>query len=235
MSAGVPVPEAQVQAQGPGSGRARVLGLLAAAWLRLQRATWRVSQEGVDRFDTALERGERVIVVFWHGKYVPLFVLLRGRSACVFTSLSRRGAVIAELCRRFGYRPVSLPDHGGDRSLEEMRRALAGSPVAGIAADGPQGPYHVFKRGAIELASSLGCPLIPTGVAARRKRVLHQRWDRMELPRLFTRIGLAMGEAVHVPPDVIGESLHRWQLELASALERAERRARLLAGLPVGG
>lgn len=209
----------------------RLLGWLWAALLWLQCLTWRKRFEGLEGFDRLLAAERGVVAGFWHGTYVPLFVLLRGRAACVFSSRSRRGNVIAEICRRFGYTCVQIPDRGGNSSLDRMRRALAEHRVAGIALDGPLGPYHEVKRGAVQLASDLGWLLVPVAMAARRKRVLAHRWDRMELPRPFTRVALVIGEPFQIPPAVPPEELESWRRRVREALDELDRRAAELVGL----
>jgi hypothetical protein len=206
--------------------RARRVAALWVWGLRLQRLTWRLRVLGLERFDADIAARRRLIVAFWHGRYPPLFVLLAGRDAAVFTSRSRRGEVIAEICRRFGYRPVLLADRGGDESLERMREVLAEVPVVGIAVDGPLGPYHSVKRGPVQLAADLGALLYPVSLASSRKRVLAERWDRMELPRPFSRVALVVGEPLRVPAGV--PDLTAWQQALGDALAAADRRAEAL-------
>lgn len=207
------------------SWRVRLLAHLWVLAFRLQLATWRKEVHGLANLDDPIARGAPVLGVFWHGKYTPLFALLRGRRAVVFTSLSFRGSVIAEICRRFGYRPVQLADRGGEVSLERMRRELRGAGVCGIAVDGPLGPYHQVKRGPVLLASELGFEVVPITFAARRRRVAAERWDRMELPRLFTRVVFLVGEAMEIPPGLDGEDVGGWAAQLREALEDLDRRA----------
>ncbi len=208
----------------------RLLAWLYVWLLRLQAATWRTQIEGLERLDGRLARGERTLVTCWHGTYVPLLTLLRGRGACVFTSASFRGEIIASICHHFGYACVQLPDHGRDHSLALMRQALDAYQAGGIAVDGPRGPYHVVKRGAIQLASELGFALLPVSVASRRKRVLRHRWDRMEIPRPFTRVCLVIGEALTVPAGLTQDEVEPWARRLHDALEAGDR----LAGEKVG-
>lgn len=205
---------------------ARLLGWLLATALRLQALTWRKRTAGLERIDALLAARRGFIAVFWHGKYLPLFALLRGRvpGARIFTSRSFRGAVIAEVSRRFGYRAVAIPARGGTASLALMREALAGAPAGAIAVDGPLGPYHAVKRGAIELASELGLALLPVAVAARRKRIATARWDRMEFPRLFSRVHLAAGEPIAVPPGLDEAGVERWSARVHDALEALDAR-----------
>jgi len=204
---------------------ARLLGWLWATMLRLQALTWRKQIVGLDRFAALRAAGYRVIVLFWHGKYVPLFALVRVPGACIFTSRSFRGDVISEICRRFGLCAVEIPDRGGDASLELMRAAVANADVAAIAVDGPLGPYHSVKRGAIELASELGCLLLPIALASRSKRIATERWDRREVPRLFTTVHVEAGEPIAVPHGLDEEGVQAWSHHVREALEALDARA----------
>jgi lysophospholipid acyltransferase (LPLAT)-like uncharacterized protein len=213
------------------SRKARLLGWIWSACLRLQCATWRKHCEGLERLDQVLADGRPVLFCFWHGKYVPLFALLRGRPACVFTTRSTRGEVIAEVCRRFGYACVQVPAKSQGQAYEIMRRALSLHRNGGIAVDGPLGPYHRVKRGAMKLASELGYLVVPASASARRKRVFRHRWDRLELPGLFTHVGLAVGEPLEVPARLGAESAKALAAELRTALEALDRRGEELAGI----
>jgi lysophospholipid acyltransferase (LPLAT)-like uncharacterized protein len=210
--------------------RARALGWCGATLLHLQRATWRARVEGLAEVDGVLAGGEPVLLVFWHGKYLPLFPLLEGRRACVFTTRSFRGQVISEIGRHFGFEGVQLSDVGEARSFVQMRRALASRRAGAIAIDGPLGPYHVVKPGVIELASRSGCVLMPASSASRRTWVQRRRWDRMERPLPFTRVALVMGPALHVPRDLSQREVAGWQAHVHGALEAAERTAREIVG-----
>ncbi len=199
-----------------------LLGWLWTMVLRGLHATWRVETQGLEAFDQALADGRGVIAAFWHGSYIPLFALLKNRNAVIFTSLSARGAVIAEICRHFGYRAVQIPDHGGDASLATMARTLATAPAAGLAVDGPLGPRHEVKRGAIQLAGGLGWCIYPIAVALRPKRVLAGRWDRREIPWPWSRVALVVGEPLEPERE---PDLMTWQRRVGEALEIAGRRA----------
>lgn len=220
--------------------RARAGGLLGGLWLRAQQATWRLRTEGVAALDATLAAAHAgqgpALLIFWHGKYVPLFTLLRGRRAVVFASRSARGGVIAEISRRFGFAPVLLPDRGGARSLRRMLEALERIPVAGIAADGPLGPRHVVQGGVVRLAAETGACLVPVSVAMDRKRVLAGRWDRMEIPRLRSRVAFVAGEALRLPAGLDEAGLRQGKERVREALELCDRRAeRLLAATaPIG-
>ena len=119
---------------------------------------------------------------------------------------------------------MEIADHGGDLALTRMRDALASAALGAIAVDGPLGPYHEVKRGAIELASDLGFPLLPISVASRRKRVAAERWDRMELPRVFTTVCLEVGEPISVPRGLDEDGVERFAQAVHAALDAIDAR-----------
>lgn len=211
--------------------RVWLLGGILALLLRLRHMTWHKNTGELAAIDRRLAAGERVLAVFWHGNYVPLFSLLSGRKACVFASDSFRGRVIAEICRRFGYSCVLLPDRGGRRSRELLRAGLSPHRAGALAVDGPLGPYHVVKSGAIEFASELGFQLVPVAVAATPSQIEAGRWDKMEIPRLFARVYLAVGEPVAIPPVLDSAAVPALQAEVAKSLEALTVRARKALGL----
>jgi len=205
--------------------RVRFLGWFGAVFLRLQCATWRVEIRGLERLDDMLTAKKRALLVFWHGKYLPLFALMRGRKVCVFSSDSFRGRVIDEICRRFGYRCFLLRQDQRASVLDLMEEALVPWNLAGLAVDGPLGPYHTVKPGAIKLAAALGFVVVPVTTASHRKRVIARRWDRMELPALFTRVVLVVGEPLQIPSSLSEADQSCWQDRLAESLAAADQRA----------
>lgn len=85
-----------------------------------------------------------------------------------------------------------------------------------------------MKPGAIVLAARLGFAVIPVSTACRRKLVLNRCWDRRELPGLFTRVGLAVGDPLHPSTPLEHEDIKLWQERLKAALETVNQRAQKL-------
>jgi lysophospholipid acyltransferase (LPLAT)-like uncharacterized protein len=208
---------------------ARLAGGLFAFLLRLAGVTWRRQAEGLEILDGMLWRGEKVLAVFWHGGYVPLFFLFAGRRARILSSRSFRGEVIAAICRRFGYDGGTMPHPAGGNTSATVRRALSSCQLTALAVDGPLGPRHVVKPGAVRLAADLGFAVLPVAAAADRAWVLHGRWDRMEIPRPFARLSLVCGEPIHLPANLAAEELAGWRAHLRESLEAVERQAREMA------
>ncbi len=215
--------------------RARIIGFFWATFLRLLCRTWRKQHEGFDAIDEAREQGAKLLLCFWHGQYIPVMALCRwlwiekrAEDACVFTSRSARGAVISEICRNFGLDCILIPDKGQKYSYALMRSALSQHSAGVIAVDGPLGPNRNVKQGAIRLAADLGFHLVPASVYAKHAWVARNRWDKMEFPRWFTRIGLSMGKPVEVPANISREQIRGLMNQLGNELQRLEDRAEKL-------
>ncbi|MGI9334914.1 MAG: lysophospholipid acyltransferase family protein [Gammaproteobacteria bacterium] len=213
-------------------GEARRVSARVSTWLstwlkylalRTTALTWRSATQGLDELDARLASGEGCIVVCWHGKYLALSPLLRGRRACVFTSCSRRGSLVADICNRFGFVPVQIPDGKHDHKLSFMKEALRQHRAGALTVDGPTGPYHLVKRGAVTLASELGYCIFPVSVASNRAHVLSQRWDQLEIPKLFARVCMCVASPIRIPPNLNEDQVLALSDVLHDELEALDR------------
>jgi lysophospholipid acyltransferase (LPLAT)-like uncharacterized protein len=205
---------------------AQMLGWAFAYTLRVMHSTWRTDVDALARLDELHAEQRPHIITFWHRKYVALFPLLRGRHACAVTTSATHGHIVACMCRHFGNHAVQISDQGrGAQSFRAIGHALARDNEGSIAVDGPHGPDHTVKRGAVQAASDFGHLLVPISVAARRKHVLVHRWDHLEIPTFFTRVSLAVGDPIRVPPNLRSAEIMRWRTRLHDALEAVDREA----------
>ncbi|MDO9527898.1 MAG: DUF374 domain-containing protein [Syntrophales bacterium] len=206
--------------------RVRIKGWSLSQLLRLQRRTWRVHIEGREHLDRLYAANKRFLFCFWHGKYVPIFPLLEGYNACVVSSQSERGSIIAEICRNFGYQSAQIPDQARHEFLRLMKEALSEAQAGGIAVDGPLGPRHRVKSGVIRMASALGLDLLPVSVDSRRKIVFKKRWDRREIPLPFTKVCLVIGEPIKVPTELRPGQVRDLTDNLAETIARLDKKAK---------
>ena len=176
----------------------RCLGLAFSLLLRLLSATWRVDGHGLSILDRLDQSRQRYILACWHRHYIALFRLLRGRPTIAVTNRSFRGQVIAEICRRNGIRTLQVERPSTKRMLESLNRAAGQGHGIIIAVDGPLGPPCEVKRVVVHLAARLQCPVVPVSVAAAHTHVCAGRWDRLEVPHLFSRVAYVIGKPTGV-------------------------------------
>lgn len=143
----------------PGIFSAEVRGWMLTMALRLGRWTWRLHVEDPETIKELYDRSEPFILCFWHGKYIPILPVLEGYQARVFTSVSKRGDVIARICHNFGYRCTQIPDHGGEKSLRMMESIISES-TAGLP--GSHAPWSRWTSGPLPWLGE-GIGLHPAG------------------------------------------------------------------------
>ncbi len=203
----------------------RRLAVRAAAWafyllIRLVGSTLRFRVEGREHWDEASRDGRLPIYTFWHDRIFPGTYFFRGRRIVIMTSQSFDGEYIARFIQRLGYGAVrGSSTRGGVGALVELTRLVRKGCPAGFSIDGPRGPRHVAKMGALLLAKKTGQPVLPFGVNAERFWSLNS-WDRMQIPKPFSRVTVRFATPIHVPADADQETLDACRDELQRALER---------------
>ncbi|HEX8338592.1 MAG TPA: lysophospholipid acyltransferase family protein, partial [Pyrinomonadaceae bacterium] len=158
----------------------RAAGLVFALLIRAVGATLRFRVEGREHWDEAARGGALPIYTFWHDRIFAGTYFFRGRRIVIMTSQSFDGEYIARFIQRLGYGAVrGSSTRGGVGALVELARLVRRGCPAGFSIDGPRGPRHVAKMGAVLLAKKTGQPVLPFGVNAERFWSL-KSWDRMQ-------------------------------------------------------
>lgn len=179
--------------RGVGGAARLVLGWLLGCLVRAWVGTLRLELRGT------LPSGPCVLA-FWHGEQLPLLKLPRTKRTHLLVSHSRDGQLQCGVMRALGFRVHrGSSSRGGSEGLRRLVRQLknrteADSDVA-LAVDGPRGPLHEAKAGAVLAAQLAGAALVPLGASARRS-VRLGTWDQFMLPLPFSRVTLVVGEAV---------------------------------------
>ena len=71
----------------------------------------------------------------------------------------------------------------------------------GIAIDGPKGPIFEPKGGAIYIAQKSGLPIVIATGYVNKKWIL-KTWDRMEIPKPFSKAILYTGDPFYIDRDM---------------------------------
>jgi lysophospholipid acyltransferase (LPLAT)-like uncharacterized protein len=114
---------------------------------------------------------------------------------------------------------------GGLAGLLRLYRTIAreGCSVA-TAPDGPRGPAQVVQPGTVMLARLAGVPIVPLTYAPSRGWRLRS-WDRLVVPRPFSRSVVAVGEPLEVAADLPDDELAQVSAELGRRLDELVREA----------
>jgi lysophospholipid acyltransferase (LPLAT)-like uncharacterized protein len=191
---------------------------------------------GEGRLEELRVGGTPVIFSFWHNRSLFLAYLLhrrllgRGYPITILVSLSRDGELGARLARRWGAEVVrGSASRGGTAGLRQLYRAVRQEGRSAVTIpDGPRGPLYEAKAGAVVLAQMSGAPIQPMAFAAESYWTI-KSWDRLIIPKPFSRIWLALGDPLEVSKEMTAETTETERLRLQKALndlvQRTEDRA----------
>ncbi len=159
-----------------------------------------------------------VIFACLHRDIIPAILHVKGARPALLVSRSPDGDILIRTLGRDGYAFVrgSTGKEGG-RAFRELLGALRRGTAVGIAVDGPRGPFGVVRDGVVQLSRLTGAPIVPLTRRSGRHLAL-SNWDRTVLPLPFSRIAVAEGEALVVPPDAGEAQIADWARRLAASL-----------------
>ncbi|MDR9435612.1 MAG: lysophospholipid acyltransferase family protein [Thiohalophilus sp.] len=210
--------------------RRRLLSLFAKPLLKgLMNILWLTCRVkaviGEDNAERVLAGGKPVIPCYWHqhhifGIWYMLQLRRRGLRVGFLISPSRDGEVPAKIAESWGLRAIRGSSHRtGARALKELYELITKEGISPVnTSDGPTGPIHKFKPGAIMLAQMSGAPILPISWAADRYWQLAS-WDRFIIPKPFSRIVIAVGEPRHIDRQLGMTELEPVQQELEQTLQ----------------
>jgi len=165
--------------------------------------------------------GEQPLIAsFWHAGMIPATYMCRNLGVRVMSSNSYDGEYMGRIIRKFGFVAVKgSSTRNAVRALLGLRRALQEGWTVAFTLDGPRGPRYKVKPGPVALARSSGVPLTMFHMAVERAWVL-STWDRLIIPKPFSRVLMRFGKLIPVPSDTTDEEVERYQQELQNSLDR---------------
>ena len=188
---------------------------------------WRVS--GLQHLDAIRAAGHQPVMAFWHGRILPATVYFRRRGIVVITSENFDGEWIARIIERFGYGTArGSTSSGSQRAVLQLVRAMKAGRPAGFTLDGPRGPARVAQPGAVWLAMATGNPLLPFHLEASSAWTARS-WDRTQIPKPFSTVGIAVGEPLYVERRASDATLEAARQELERRLQALEAEAKALS------
>ncbi len=191
-------------------------GNLLGLTIRVWRATLRFESRNHEALD------EQCILTFWHGRLAGPMMDNIGCGAVSMSSRSKDGAMASGALAALGLGAArGSSSRGGREALRDVERMMRGGvPFTGLTVDGPRGPWRQAKPGALVLARRLRLPVVPASFSTTRHRLLRS-WDRMVLPRPFSRVVVRYGTPW--PVERLKGDLDELVVELGEELDRIGR------------
>ena len=184
---------------------------------------WRV--EGSQHYDAVIASGRQPIMAFWHGRILSGTLYFQRRGIVVITSENFDGEWIARIIERFGFGTArGSSSRGALRAMLRLVRDMEKGKPTAFTLDGPRGPARVAQPGAVWLARATGNPVLPFHMEASSKWTANS-WDRTQIPKPFTTVGVAIGEPLEVASETTDQQLETVRQELERRLRALEDRA----------
>jgi len=202
-------------------------------WIRrliLVALVWGISRSGRlvlinwHVFEQLRRQRQAYLVGVWHNCIMALMALMGRDRYPIIVSRSRDGEDIQWISARFGIQPVwGSASAGGSAALRQSLRLLGGGNPLIVTPDGPRGPRYEVKPGVVALARKTRAPIVPLACSALR-RWEFRSWDRMKLPKPFTKMVVMVGDPIWLDPAEADEATHtqRVQTAMRELMLRAE-------------
>lgn len=171
------------------------------------------------------DRGDNVIVAFWHNRLLLMPSLGAGIPVSILVSHHRDGEIATRALALWGIHTVrGSSTRGGVSGFLRLVEAYRAGDTLAVIPDGPRGPRYEAKPGVIRLAKATGATIFPVSCAVSRFLRL-RTWDRLVVPLPFARVTFLVGEPIDVPRSARGAELESYRLNLADQLTELTRAA----------
>ena len=150
------------------------------------------------------------IYAMWHANQFLVHGLEDKAHTSILVSNSIDGEVVARAVEKWGFKVVrgSSGKKGAVESTMQMLSRLKNGECVGIMVDGPQGPLHKVKNGAVKLAQMSGAPIVPAHWYSPQKTFISlPSWDKMKTPLGFCNILNLYGQPIYVKENATNDEL----------------------------
>lgn len=176
--------------------------------VRLWSRTLRYSRIGFEVIEEARSKGP-VIFALWHDELFSPCYLHRDEGVVAVVSSSKDGEILAQVLTRLGFQLArGSSSRNGTQAVRQVLHIMrsAGSDAV-LTVDGPRGPRHQVKEGAVYLAAKSGMPVVPVRVHMHPVKRFHKAWDRFQLPLPGARCIVSYGRPYTLDPEKINSHL----------------------------
>ena len=168
------------------------------------------------------------IYAMWHANQFLVHGLEDKANTSILVSNSIDGEVVARALEKWGFKVVrgSAGKKGAVESTMQMLTRLKNGECVGIMVDGPHGPLHKVKNGAVKLAQMSGAPIVPAHWYSPQKTFINlPSWDKMTTPLGDCKILNLYGEPIYVNENATDEELSTAKENIRTQLLNLEAKA----------
>ena len=170
---------------------------------------WSVRWEYSGSIDPNLlwNKGGSKLITFWHNRQLMMphlylhFGPKKKKPMYTLISLHRDGRLIARAMQYFGVNSIGgSSSRNAMAAMVKMIRRLSKGCHGAITPDGPRGPLYKLKPGVLKIAQKSGALIYPASYGTKHKWMFSS-WDKMILPKPFSRAVMVLGAPISVARD----------------------------------
>lgn len=146
-------------------------------------------------------KSDKCVVMLWHNKLVlapKIFTSFANEhSYAALISKSRDGEILAAITNSYTIGSSIRVAHNAKKSaLDGAINYLNNNEgILIVTPDGPKGPPRRMKKGTVYIAKATGAKIVPVTWSCPRCWQLNT-WDKMEIPKPFSKIHISFGEPI---------------------------------------
>lgn len=167
---------------------------LAVYLLNLISKTWRIKIKGDFPEKPA-------IILFWHGKMLPVWRIFRKHNPKGVVSKSKDGQILSSLLEKWNFSLIRGSSSSDGKEVLKQMISEAENSYLLMTPDGPRGPSKEMKAGGVIAAHRSKVPLYLCGVKIKNKFLFEKSWDNFNLPLPFSNIILNFSEKCIIRED----------------------------------
>ena len=168
------------------------------------------------------------IYAMWHANQLLVHGLYDRDRTNILISNSIDGEIVARTAEKWGFKVVrgSSGKKGAVESTMHMLSELKEGNSVAIMVDGPHGPLHKVKNGALKLAQKTEVPIIPAYWYSPQKSFISlPSWDKMKIPFGECNIINIYGTPIYIKQDANDEEFTAAKDEIKRQIMELEKKA----------
>ena len=187
--------------------------------------TIKIKKQNYEVIEYLNSKNQNYVLAFWHGTMLLPWYLHGAPNFAALTSKSKDGDLLAKILKKWNYSVVrGSSSTGGDVALGIMVDYARNKYSIAITPDGPRGPRHEFKAGAVITAKKTKIPVVLAGIGFKRKKIL-SNWDKFEIPYFFTTVRIVYSDPIYVDDNFTYEETSSIISECEEKLNKLQSQA----------
>lgn len=172
--------------------------------------TWRYKLVNRSAYDNLRSKGVSVVMAIWHDSILPCTFLHRKEGMVTIASDSKDGSLIAYALNKWGFNTArgSSTRGGVKAALKAVKLSKENKVPCAVTVDGPKGPRHQVKDGAIFIGKKLD-KVVLIGLLSCKRYKRFNSWDKFILPLPFAKITITYSEPIYLSDGIEKEDIEK--------------------------